>query len=524
MPKPEVVVIGIDGATFNLVRPWVEMGYLPALRDLLQTGVRGTLRSLVPPGACPGWKSLSTGKNPGQLGVFNWRNRVPGSYAARVVDPASMGAGSDLWTLISSAGRKVAVVGEPLVYPPRPVNGVLLTGMLTPPDSPFSYPEEFGDEVARHIGAYLLDPAVESLPGEDDLLQEQISITINRYQALRYILKSGDYDFAAIYFTAPDRLQHHFWPPINTKDHVVLKAYQQVDWAIAQIRGLIDADTTMVVASDHGFSDTERFIHLNQLFSNLGWLVARMTPGGIGPRLGFTRQNLGRVARRLGLDRVRARVPEAIKQIVPLGQFGLDMSRTRAWAWPGGEVFVNLRGREPEGIVEPGEYEPFRDRIIEGIKDLQDDGRHLDIRVYRREDVYSGPRVDEAPDLVVDVREPGYCLAGEDSGFDVAAILPGSIFTINPGRGGRHDTEGIFVAAGPEVRAGEDVEGARLLDVAPTILHLMGLPVPADVDGRVLPIFRAGSEPANRPVQFGPGVEEVAGEAAMAGEERERRP
>lgn len=525
MPKPEVMIIGIDGATFGLIKPWVERGYLPKLAELMRNGCTGGLRSTLTSNTCPAWKSFSTGKNPGKLGVFDWKNKVYGSYEVNLVEPGTV-KGRDLWSLLGGLGRKVAVVGVPMTWPPRPVNGVMLTGMLTPPEADFAYPGELAREIEEHVGEYRLDPAVLSTPTEDELFEDQNKITINRFQVLRYLLQREQacgegYDFVMVVFTAADRLQHLFWPPRGTLDHVVLKAYQQIDWAIAHSRLLVSPDTMLVLMSDHGFSQLRRLIHVNQLFSDMGLLTAENQGGQLLQRLGATRQNIGRLARSLGLERIRAHVPDAARQMLPVGQFGLDMTRTRAYAWSAGEVFINLRGREPDGIVEPGdEYESLRSRIIEALENLTDQNLKLKIKVFRREEVFSGEYVREAPDLMIDVREPGYGLANHYTGVEMSDILPGVVFSDNPGRGGRHDSEGIFVATGPTIKAGGVVEGAEIIDVAPTVLHAMGLAVPEDMDGRVLPVFEAGSPPATRPVERVAYKEEELEEVVMSDLER----
>ncbi|NQT19596.1 MAG: alkaline phosphatase family protein [Planctomycetes bacterium] len=447
MPKPEVMIIGIDGATFDLIGPWAERGYLPNIAELMRDGCTGVLRSTLTPNTCPAWKSLSTGMNPGRLGVFDWRNKIYGSYDVDLVDPGTI-KGRDLWNLLGATGRKVAVVGVPMTYPPRPVNGVMLTGMLTPTGADFAYPAELAREIEDHVGEYRLDPAVVSMPTEDELFEDQNKITISRFEVLRYLLErersGGDgYDFVMVVFTAADRLQHLFWPPAGTLDHVVLKAYQQIDWAIAQIRLLAGPDTTVVLMSDHGFSRLRRLIHVNQLFADMGLLAANNHGGRLLQRLRITRQSIGRLARALGLEQIRAQVPDAARQMLPVGRFGLDMARTTAYSWSAGEVFINLRGREPHGIVEPGdEYEALRSRIIDALENLTDANRRLNIRVFRREEVFTGEHVREAPDLMVDVAEPGYGLANRCTGVETSDILPGVVFSDNPGRGGRHDAGG----------------------------------------------------------------------------------
>jgi len=522
MAKPEVLIVGIDGATFELIDPWIKQGYLANIGGLMQQGVRANLASTLTPNTCPAWKSFSTGRNPGRLGVFNWRNKVYESYDVRLAEPGLI-PGRDLWDIIGSSGRKVAVVGVPMTYPPQPVNGVLLSGMLTPPNAVFAWPPELVREIEDEFGEYRLDPAVVSEVSEDELFEDQNAVTINRFQVLRHVLQRDVYDFVMVVFTAADRLQHLYWPPPGTLDHAVLKTYLQIDTYIGQLRGFIDEDTTVLLMSDHGFTKLDRFMHVNQVLSDMGLLKVANQGGNLLQRVGVTRQSLGRLARRVGLNDLRASMPEAAKRAVPPGRFGLDMDHTQAFGWSSGEIFINLRGREPQGIVNQGlDYSSLRDRIIERFENLTDNGRRVRMRVYKREEIYSGDYLLEAPDLVIDMKEPGYGMNGSVEGSDIREILPGTVFSDNRGMGGRHDTTGILVAGGPEIRRGEEIDNARIIDIAPTVLHAMGLPVPDDIDGSVLPVFREDSEAARRPVRR-VAAEETEAEPVMLSEsERER--
>jgi predicted AlkP superfamily phosphohydrolase/phosphomutase len=209
MPKPQVLIIGIDGGTFNLIDPYIRLGYLPNIASLMADGARGELRSTLTPNTCPAWKSFSTGRNPGRLGVFDWQNKEYGSYDVHLAEPQNI-PGRDLWDILGEAGKRVAVVGVPMTYPPREVNGVMLTGMLTPLDAEFAYPEEVGREIEKQVGPWLHDPAVLTEPDEDDLYEEQNEITIYRTHVMRHLLQEQEFDFAMVVFTATDRLQHLF--------------------------------------------------------------------------------------------------------------------------------------------------------------------------------------------------------------------------------------------------------------------------------------------------------------------------
>jgi predicted AlkP superfamily phosphohydrolase/phosphomutase len=167
------------------------------------------------------------------------------------------------------------------------------------------------------------------------------------------------------------------------------------------------------------------------------------------------------------------------------------------------------------------EYENVRNRIVERIETLTDNGKPLDIKVHKREDVFSGPYLVEAPDLMVEVREPGYGLGNPRAGVEVRELLPGTVFSNYPGEGGRHDMNGIFAAQGPYIEAGKTIEAAEITDIAPTVLHLMGHAIPDDIDGKVLPIFKANTPPDVQPVEIVSAEERAPAAAAMTAEEQE---
>ncbi|HSJ58067.1 MAG TPA: alkaline phosphatase family protein, partial [Anaerolineae bacterium] len=256
--------------------------------------------------------------------------------------------------------------------------------------------------------------------------------------------------------------------------------------------GMMDERTTLFVVSDHGFGPAHKSFHVNRLLQEEGLLVlgGGDARGGVAARLGLTPERVRGVVRRLDVLGLRRRMGRLAR--VTLGRRlderltpPVDWARTLAISGsPATEgIYINLRGREPAGIVEPGEaYEALRERLIAALGALRDPetGERVVRAAYRREEIYDGPFLDQLPDVVFDLGDSPYLASDALAAADVIAPLPPDYLQ------GRHRPTGILVAAGQSVRRGFEVGGARIVDVMPTVLYSLGLPVPRDVDGRVL--------------------------------------
>lgn len=507
--SPKVVVVGLDGATLDLIRPWAAAGHLPNLATLMDEGAWGPLRTVIPPITGPAWTSFATGQNPAKHGLYDFLSRRPNSYDL-ISANASWRRSPSLWGLLSQAGRRVGVLNVPLTYPPEPVNGFMVTGMLTPPDAAdFCYPAEFEAELRRAAPDYVIQPdgIVVGKGREAELLAALQSMTEMRLRATLHLMRYTAWDFFMVVFMATDVIQHACWHFMDTshRDYdptaapalrqAIQTIYQQVDEALGQIMAELDDQTYLMVMSDHGFGPLENYFHVNVWLWRQGYLQFKNTPAARFKqalfRLGLTPLNSYRLLRRLGLADRLARNVQRQRQRTRhlLGRTFLsfedvDWQRTRAYSVGNvGPIYANLRGREPQGLIAPGqEYEELLAEIASDLLGVADpaSGQPFVERVYRREELYNGPYLDAAPDLFFIPRNLRINAFG-------ALQFPSSHWLEPPfDRTGGHQMEGVLFVQGPGVRPGHQVNGAQIIDLAPTILGLLDAPIPDDMDGRIL--------------------------------------
>jgi predicted AlkP superfamily phosphohydrolase/phosphomutase len=542
MNKPRVLVLGIDGGTLTILRPWIEEGKLPHLARLMKLGTHGELQSTLPPYTATAWVSFATGKGPGKHGVFDfWRFN---SDRRKVLINARAIKAATLWVILSRYGLRVGVVNVPMTYPPVGVNGVMIAGMMTPNErAEYTFPQSLKGELIKAVGDYAANPYA-SISQRVDFLEKVVYWEEKREEANQYLLAHNDFDFFMNVVQGPDPIQHHFWkyldhhhPSFRAKEAAkfgrsLLECYQTVDQIVGHRLQMIDERTTMFVLSDHGFGPTHKYFNVNRFLAELGLLVFKNKGSGLAKAFHCGRARMIKGFRRFlraadVLD-LRARIldnrqREALRAHLDRAAVPtIDWAQTKAFygGVTGQCIHINLAGRDPGGIVQPRqEYEDVRDHIIAALMELRDPDTDEPVveAAYRKEELYSGSYLDSLPDIVFSMGSRPYSPVEWLSASKIIEPLPAEA------GGGRHRPEGILLAAGPNVRRGAVIEGARLIDVAPTILYALGLPVPADMDGQVLlDLFDAGYVAAN-PVRYeeAPAAEHLETVPAYADEEVE---
>ncbi len=502
----KVWVLGLDGATLDVIRPWVAEGHLPVLGRIMRGGVTGELRSTYPPLTGPAWSSFMTGKSPGRHGVLEFFHREQGTYR-QVLNSYRDLNGKKLWQLLSEAGKWVGVMGVPLTYPPEPINGFMISGLLTPAGRrDFTYPPSLLDELEAHLGQYRLRHDEKYRRNNPEpFLCEQYEILENNTQAALYLMRHKPWDFFMVHFLGTDRIQHEFWhlldpshPQHDPADrqrygNVVLDFFKQVDSAVGRLLDALDDEAVIVVMSDHGLGPVHKFINVNTWLRQQGLLRLKSNPRTwlryLLFLLGFNYATVSRWVLELGLGRRAKEVGRARREELQRRLFlsldDVDWLRSRAYSIGNfGQLYVNLKGREPQGIVLPGaEYEELLDDLTQRLQALVDPetGQPVIEQIFRREEVYDGPYADRSPDLMFFTRDMEYKAMG------LSDFSSPRVFEPVYGTRGHHRMNGIMICYGPGVvREGEWLEGARIQDLAPTILYLTGQPVPREMDGRVL--------------------------------------
>jgi predicted AlkP superfamily phosphohydrolase/phosphomutase len=471
--------------------------------------------------------------NQARHGVVDFWERSPDHVRRNFVSAHQIRA-ETLWQIASRYGLSVGITNVPVTYPPQRVNGYLVSGLLTPPGrEDYTYPLELREAIESLVPGYEPDP-FDPLGASRQQILELEDWMAKHERASRHLMDQHPTDLLFNVVQALDHLQHLFWnEAAGGDDHtefasLIDRCYGQVDDIIGHRWQLVDDRTHLFIVSDHGFGPVRKWFHVNRFLQERGLLTLGEVQGaGVGPtlaRLGLTPQRLRGLIRRLDLLGLRrwlgrmARVTlgrELDKSLVP----PIDWSQTQAISGsPATEgIFVNLRGREPQGIVEPGaSYEALRDRLIAELLALRDPESAEPIvhAVHRREELYEGPFFDLLPDLVFDLGDGPYLASDAPVAAQVVEPLPSDYLQ------GRHRSTGVFVAAGPDIRQGAQIASPRIIDVAPTVLHALGLPIPEDMDGRpLLEIFCDGYQDAH-PVRYS-APRRVAGTAPEAAYDQE---
>ncbi|MEK6635384.1 MAG: alkaline phosphatase family protein [Planctomycetota bacterium] len=497
----KVFVIGIDGATFDLIKPWIKEGRLPNIANIMRNGVHGLLKSTIHPLTAPAWTSFMTGKNPGKHGVFDFIIKVPGSYNVKLVD-SRMRVAESLWNILGAKGKKVGVMNVPLNYPPEKVNGFLISWMDAPgTDCEFTYPAELHNEIKKHIGKYVL--TVNFNLGLDDYIKDIFNMIENRAATANYLMKVKEWDFFMVLFSATDYVQHAFWKYMD-KNHpghipelakkygnVIRDVYEKVDEKVGYLINALPKDVNLLIVSDHGAGPLKGVVNLNRWLEQKGLLRFQKDKRPFAIKI--LKKSFIFLKRRLPV-----RIKGLLKSMIPEARdmleskflsSSIDWEGTKAFAYGAyGNIWINLKGREANGIVEPSELHALEDYICAELLKLTDNkGQQVVEKVYKKEELYRGDFTDRAPDLIVRWVDYAYHSRqrfGEEEKeiFMDAQKMPLTNLEMN----GFHKMDGIFIAKGAGIRKGVEITGAEIIDMSPTILYMMGLPIPEDMDGKVL--------------------------------------
>ena len=514
--RSRVLIVGLDGGTFDVILPLVKAGRMPNVGRLIEQGMHGILRSTIPPITPTAWTSFMTGVNPGKHGIFDFQRAVANSYEFRPV-PAGQHEYKSLWRLVSEHGRAVVSLDVPFTYPAEPVNGCLISGYGTPAgeDVPFTWPRDLAQELREECGA--CRPAVlERQPNlSAEFFREWDDLLENREAIAHYLWSRVDWDLFMIVLGVIDNVQHALWTYLDPRHRdfyapgaaeyraALCGYYEKADALLGTLLSRAGKNTTVLLMSDHGFGSTRPGLYLPQVLMDLGML--RYKDGLLS-----VRGNSGPMRRLLGLYnsvpwlrrallRISPGCKAALKRVLQRGALvpsleSIDWAGTRAFPSAFGlHIYVNRVDRYPHGTVEPGEeYERLVEELRRSLLAATEPGTGEPIvrAVYRGDEVYRGKWVDSAPDLIVEYTNL----------FDPARKPDATM--VLPDIGGSHVPEGILIASGEAIGRGT-VDGAVIEDLAPTVLHLLGLPVPTHLDGRVLGQMLSQEWLASHPVVYG---------------------
>ncbi len=496
------LIIGLDGATFDIIDPLIKAGCLPNLSKMIAQGVRGVLDAWPNMNSASSWSSIVTGYNPGQHGIHDFGGAPLQKGAKWRFVPASERKKDPFWRFLSAAGQDVGVINVPMSYPADTINGFMLAGMDSPGTySPgFAHPRDLPDELRRHGIDYIVDVSNLSAIRRRDphTYPESVRRMVDaRGRTTLHLMKTRPWDVLMAVFTAPDRMQHFFYPETQGSAHnpdwkPIRHLYEQIDFFLGEALGLTGESTTVLIVSDHGFGPATFLDGLNPLFSRLGLLSYRSRKSNFTGRLVKSLLLYGRKYIPQSFQRPLAVAFPNLHQRA-LGESlysDIDWSKSRLFAHLyGGKISVNLLGRQPEGVVPAENYHSVCEQIREILLQLvdPDTGKRLIREVFRRQDLFHGPYTDQVADLFVRWEYgsigDSICYPGEGKPIIIKEVkADGS----ENKWVGQHRPEGIFIAFGPWIKKGGSVEGVTAYDITPTILYLQNHSVPWDMDGKVV--------------------------------------
>lgn len=498
--KNRVLVIGLDGARLDVIEKWIKEGSLPNIKRMMKKGAYGNLRTVFPPHSMLAWASFMTGKNPGKHGIYNIQLQIPGTYKLIVPNSTNMHS-KTLFEILSEDGKTVGSINMPLTFPIRKVNGVVVSSWLTPPMTKFAHPKTAYEELKK-IG-YKIQPS--NLHKEDkNFIEEVYETEERRIEAVKWFMKSHDWDFVAVLITGTEHMHHNYAAFIDKKhpdyrpeyEEVVKKYYSYVDKKIGELLKVVGKNTVVFIISDHGFGPSYGEIYLNNLLRKYGYFKERKKFNLI--RFLFERMESSGMANKLR-NKLRIsylNIPKSIQNLIKEKRaeyVQADWKLTKAYCTGIlGDIRINLIGREPEGIISSEKYEKLRSEIIEKILKDKDVGKFVK-NVLKREEIFHGPHLEEISDLYVEFK--GCCTS--------SVKIPNGNMVGKRRDTGFHTMDGVFIAYGPNIEQRGGMDNAKIIDLAPTILYLFGLPVPDSMDGDVLiNIFKRKAKTGKRKKKY----------------------
>jgi len=490
MKEKKLLIMGVDGTAWHYINYGLEKRKLPNIKKLMEKGIYGKLRSMIPPTTFPVWMCFATGKNPAKIGHYGYVKKLRNSYETNVDVLGCFLKLDSFWKILNRNNIPVGIVNIPYNFPPEETDKFMVSiaeSYHTPEGENTCYPPELEKEITEKLGkreyegsyAYFNKPI-------DEQLKESMNFIKNRSELNEFLLKKYGKDiqvFMTVFFA--DRL-HHF---ILDYDKLMVY-YEELDRELGRLIKNYNPDN-IIFMSDHGGGKAVKEFYINEWLIKEGYLKVKGKKRILN-QVGINLENLQKTAAFLGIDnwlvkklgrdflenKIRKNIPT---KKTPIEDAEIDWSETKACCLhDNGGIFINLKGREPEGSVPGDQYGELRKEIMEKLRNLEDNGKKLEIEVHKREDIYKGLYLEDAPDIV-------YCIENFD--YVPKTGLSGEVF-VEPRDPGNHKLHGLFIASGTDFKTGKLQENAELIDVVPTILKMHGIEKDPDIDGKALDILK----------------------------------
>ncbi len=465
----KILVLGLDCAAPELL-----FGYedLPNIRRLMDAGAYGCLESVIPPITVPAWMCMTTSQDPGTLGIYGFRNRADHSYDGLKIAGARSITAPAIWDHLAREGKRSIIVGIPPGYPPRRINGISVSCFLTPDTDKniFTHPPELSEKIRGLVGHYPVDVQGFRTDNKAWLRDEIFAMSRVQFQVVRHLLATEPWDYFHFVDIGQDRIHHGFWKyhdplhvlhePDSPFRDTIHDYYRHIDAEIGQVLELLSDDTIILVVSDHGAQRLDGGFCVNEWLVREGLLVLKNYP----------------------------------TEVTPFAKLDVDWEKTRVWSEGGyyARVFMNVKGREPQGVIDPTDYESFRNEIKAKFEATVDTlGKPLGTLVFKPEEVYRSVQ-NVAPDLIVHFGALYWRSIG-GVGYPAIHVLENDTGPDDC----NHAQFGSFILAASNCPLHGEITGARLLDIAPTLMELGGYEIPSSMQGRSLVAGRQIEETLN---------------------------
>ncbi len=498
-----VIIIELDGATFNIIEPLVNRNELPFFKKLMHQGSYGVLESNLPLNSAANWTSLFSGKNPGKHNIYDFLTYDNASYQPTLITNRSLKSNL-LWNIATQNHLRTILLNIPVTSKPEPLNGIMVSGMLTPSDQRYTHPEAMAFELQQHN--YIVDSAYARNFDAEKYFDQIMRTLLKQEKAFQKLIENHPWDLAIVTLNALGKAQHDFW----YKQDKLEALYIQLDSFLNNIYESVDEDTYFIVVSHHGFKSVHKKFFVNEWLWELGLLHKKITIHqnrltdvydiifnhtsnnshfitNFLAKTGITKDNIRSVIPGFIAEALKRFTPWNIKKYFPKEYLEIEWAKTQAYFVSTNMqgININLKGREPQGIVEPGtEYEQLRDRIIADLYRLKDPYTLDNVidEIYRKEDLFQGDYMDSAPDIIFVPHQYDYFL---DSDKRTCQLFIGSADDLYPVYS-YHDPKGIFFISGPNIKQKERIYKIDICDVTPTVLHLLKVPLLEDFDGHII--------------------------------------
>jgi|Deesub1362A_J573_1020465.scaffolds.fasta_scaffold00057_157 predicted AlkP superfamily phosphohydrolase/phosphomutase len=496
----KLLIIGIDGGTWSVLEPLCNANVMPTLKRLVSNGIAGDLKSTIPPVTGASWLSLATGKNPGKTGVIDFL--IKEGNALRPINSNDFRKNRPFWECINS---KKIIINYPMVYPPYNINGILISGLGSAVADEFTFPKNVKQEILEIAPNYRIDLDYMRYKDFNKYLKDIKEFLANKLKVDLYLLEKYEWSLAISIFSLTDWIQHSMWmyidkkhplyPGKNEYEEKLLSFWTEFDLALTKIIKKVGKDTNILIVSDHGFGPQLGCFNLAKWLERQGYLCKKRNFSSgfhaIFHKYEIFLRNIYSVFEKLIPQSMFKNIRDEIIGST-LNQINFEKSKAYSIGHtiPFGAIYIKRNTKN---------FENLKHELISGLKRINKDIREdLKVKFFDPYKIYNGDKIDTLPDILFTINDWS-CIIEEN--LNKNYLFKNEPFSLT--HTGSHRLNGIFVGYGPDFRSGKKITSATIFDIAPTVLHLLDVSIPTDMDGRVLKeIFRADSDPAKRSIVY----------------------